>query len=122
MIIKTSDEISKEIMADYPEIQSLHVEYIEKGRGYGIGLRDEDCNKRGFTEKTICERVRCSNDLCYNGGFSVLHILNFMVKKKETHWEGPEKCIGYEGSKKGKIKYQSCPNFFKLKVDIDYKK
>jgi hypothetical protein len=122
MIKKTTEEISKEFMALFPEIKSLQIEYIEKGKGYGTGLRDEDYQRRVLTEKVISERIRCSNQLCYNGGLFIDHILDDMVHDKETHWEGTEICKGYEGSKKSRTKYRDCLNSFKLKINIEYKK
>lgn len=44
-----------------------------------------------------------------------------MVSKKQTDLETVAICQGYEGSPKGKRRYRSCINSFKVKVHITYK-
>jgi len=100
----------------FPEIKTLRVECTEEGYGARNPIT------RIYTEKnTPGEYIDCHNPLCYNGGFSIGQILREMVQKREKHWEGTKFCQGYEGSPKGRRKYRSCINSWKVKVDIEYK-
>lgn len=59
--------------------------------------------------------------MCYNGGFSIGTIFRDMVNKSETTRHDSEMCQGYEGSPKGKNRYQSCLHRFHYRVNIIYK-
>ena len=43
-----------------------------------------------------------------------------MVEDKQTHFEGHKLCQGYEGSQKGRRKYNICPMYFEFVVDLEY--
>lgn len=88
----------------------------------------EESNIYGQTKNRVCkssngmgEYIDCSNSSCYNGGFSIGHILREMISKKETDSETELHCQGYEGSAKGRRRYRSCDHWFKAKVHVDYK-
>ncbi len=100
----------------YPDIATLKVVVEEKGEGVYQAL-----GSRVYSEKNVGEFVDCSNSLCYNGGVSIGSILR-SFKKGEEHYERTHICKGYEGSPKGRRKYRSCLNTFKVTIDISYKK
>lgn len=58
---------------------------------------------------------------CYNGGFHIGLMLREMIYNKQTEREVEKPCRGYEGSPKGKKRYGSCLNHYKVKVEIKYK-
>lgn len=99
----------------FPQIEDLKILVEESGEGVSDG------KGVSYFNNDSGEYVNCSNPLCYNGGFSVGGILRNMVQDKQTHYEGTKFCKGYEGSPKGRIKYEDCDNFFKVSVDIKYK-
>ncbi|MBI2656911.1 hypothetical protein HYX03_04170 [Candidatus Woesearchaeota archaeon] len=100
----------------FSEIKSVIVDVEETG--YGINQWN---HKSRYTEKTLGEFINCQNPICYNGGFSVGSILREMIKNKQTTISGKyEGCQGYEGSPKGKRRYRSCINHFKVSVQINY--
>lgn len=99
----------------FPEIDDINVEVKESGDGtYGDG---KSCYGKGH----IGEYINCSNRICYNGGFSIREVIRDMVRKEETETKTTKYCQGYEGSPKGRRKYRSCMNNFKIKVSIKYK-
>jgi hypothetical protein len=100
----------------FPEIKEIKVVCSEKGHGV-----DQYSSRRTYTLRSMPgEYVDCSNPLCYNGGFSLGQILSEMVSKRKAHFEGYQKCKGYEGSPKGRRKYRDCFNFWDITVDIVY--
>jgi len=101
----------------FPSIETLRVEVEEDGDG----VRYEWGRVSVYTQERSGEYINCSNLLCYNGGFRLGDILRHIVENKLTHHEAFEVCQGYEGSPKGRRKYRSCCNSFKVKVTITYK-
>lgn len=99
----------------FPMIDDVTVEVKERGKG--VFLDGISRYKKGF----IGEYIDCSNSLCYNGGFSIGHILREMIDQKQTDLETSKSCQGYEGSPKGRRRYRICVNSFKIKVHIKYK-
>lgn len=101
----------------FPTIESLRVRYRETGAGvhqHGDGWSTRSSDHLG-------EFVNCSNSLCYNGGFSIGHVIREMVRGSLTTRSGHASCQGYEGSPKGKRRYRSCFNQFEYTVEITYK-
>lgn len=104
----------------FPEIEDIVIEVAEDGHGVRHWGRDDP--KRIYKKPHLPgEYVDCSNPLCYNGGVSVGSIIRDMVRERATKRETSEICHGYEGSPKGRRKYSSCMNFFKVKISITYK-
>ena len=100
----------------FPEIKKLEI----KAKESGYGVYEEFDTKYYNTEHPPGEFIDCSNPLCYNGGFSVGEILREMVREKKTHYEGLKVCQGYEGSPKGRRRYRSCINSWKVTIDLEY--
>jgi hypothetical protein len=103
----------------FPQIKSAKVRVEESGYSPS-GMYFDAPNIRIYDEKTLGEYINCSNRHCYNGGFSIGQILREMVQQKKSHDETTRICQGYEGSPKGKKRYRSCVNYFKISVDIEY--
>ena len=80
----------------FPQIATLSGTVEEDGDGVSerFGVRS--------LGKDTGEYFDCSNPLCYN--------------KEDTRL-----CEGYEGSPKGRRRYQDCMNSFRIKVDIKYR-
>ena len=103
----------------FPTIKSARVRTEESG--YSPSGRYFDKPRvRVYDENNLGEYIDCSNRLCYGGGFSIGQILREMVDEKQTHLETTKFCKGYEGSPKGKRRYRSCVNNWKVTVDIEY--
>lgn len=100
----------------FPKIKKLEIRAEESGYGvYG------EFNTRYYNiDNPPGEFIDCSNPVCYNGGFSIGEILREMVRHKKTHHEGMKLCQGYEGSPKGRRRYRSCINHWKVTVDLEY--
>ena len=97
----------------FPEIEQVIVEVVEFGK-------DTLSEASIYKKDTLREYINCSNRFCYNGGFNVANILRNMIKDKQTDCETKQFCQGYEGSPKGKKRYRSCLNSFKIKIHLDY--
>jgi len=98
----------------FPTIKKVIVN-VEESDAYG---RKRDSS---YTGENMGEYIDCSNHKCYNGGFSIGHILRMMIREKKSDSEMESTCRGYEGSPKGRRHYGSCDRYFKVKVHIDYK-
>jgi hypothetical protein len=86
----------------FPEIEDIKIAVKEKGYGVTPGLGTHIyLSGREYSD--------CSNPACYNGGISLGSIIRTMVQDKETHIEKSCFCQGYEGSPKGRRRYQCCP-------------
>ena len=103
----------------FPEIKSVKVRTEESGYS-PIGMYFKEPSVRVYNESNLGEYIDCSNRFCYGGGFSIGQILREIVDKRQTHYEGMRVCKGYEGSPKGRRRYRSCVNSWKVTVDIEY--
>lgn len=103
----------------FPQIESAAVAVTHRESGL---LRDagEGAND-WYTEKTLGEHVRCTNDLCYAGGFPIGNVLREMVSARETHREGRLLCRGNEGSPKGRRIYRKCLYGISYTIDLVYR-
>jgi hypothetical protein len=99
----------------FPTIKSVRVEVSQTK-----GMWEKELGAAVYDEKTVGEFVDCRNTLCYNGGVSVGEMLREMVRDNKTEAEFSRLCRGYEGSPKGRRKYRSCFNFFRVKVKTEY--
>jgi hypothetical protein len=99
----------------FPEIKDISIEVTEKGKGVM-----PEFNTMIYSNN-IGEFINCSNDVCYNGGFSIGEIIREMIASGQSELDTTKKCQGYEGSPKGRKRYRSCLNYFKIKVSIIYK-
>ncbi len=99
----------------FPQIKNLNIKAIEQ-KMMSETLREYNFNMNNLPG----EYVDCSNKFCYNGGCSIGDILREMVYQKKTHGEYNRCCQGYEGSPKGRVKYQSCLHTWKIIVDLEY--
>ena len=104
----------------FPEIENITVEVEERQSGFPHSASSPS---RRIYEKSNFpgEYVNCGNLRCYNGGISVGSIIREMVDKCVTKQEVSRICQGYEGSPKGRRRYRSCLNSFKVKVSIGYR-
>ena len=99
----------------------MSVKVTTEETGYSpIGRYFDKPSIRAYDENTLGEYIDCSNRLCYGGGFSIGQVLREMVDGKQTHRETTRGCRGYEGSPKGRRRYRSCVNHWKITVDIEY--
>ena len=99
----------------FPEIKSLKVESRE------ISHRALRKNKRVFDQTSFGEYIDCSAPLCVKGGCAIGSLVREMVANKQSTLETTERCVGYEGSPKGKRRYGPCVNMFDIKVTVKYK-
>lgn len=100
----------------FPQIKDISVVVTESG----VGVYGNDLSY--YNKQHLGEYIKCSNSLCYNGGFSIGHIIRDMVHNKEVDKESSKLCQGNEGSPKGRRIYRKCLNIFKYKIHIDYHK
>lgn len=100
----------------FPTISDIKVKVIESGEGV-----EEWNRERYFSKANAGEYINCSNRLCYNGGFRLGEIIRYMESLNLTEYETSRHCQGYEGSPKGRKKYDNCYNRFDIKVEIKYK-
>jgi len=105
----------------FPQIETVEVEVSESGQGVRPIHAGRSMRKQIYTQTSLSEFIDCSNPLCYNGGFSIGRVIRKMVSKGMTEYEDSEVCKGYEGSPKGRRKYDDCMNYFEFKVKIKYK-
>ena len=106
----------------FPEIEKVVVEVEEEGDVSPDPFGGETTKKRVYGKSTLPgEYIDCSNPRCYNGGFRLSQTLRFMVDSRETNREEIYFCQGYEGSPKGRVKYDDCDNRFKVKITVVYK-
>jgi len=101
----------------FPFIKELHVEVIESGEGVN------ELNERNVYDKHSLpgKFIDCHNPMCYNGGFDIGSAIRLMEYDRQTQREIQSRCQGYEGSPKGRKKYDACLNSFKIKINIKYK-
>ena len=99
----------------FPNIKEVSV-IVEQAK-YG---RDSPVSRQ-YSKNDLSEYIDCTNPVCYNGGISIGNILRKMVNERQTHFEGGQLCQGYEGSPKGRRKYNKCPVYFKIDINIKYK-
>lgn len=104
----------------FPQIEDIKVEIKETGEGVPR-WREESFDI--YTLNNLPgEYVDCSNPLCYNGGFRLGQILRLMSSNNQTDYQETQLCQGYEGSPKGRKKYDECSNMFEVKIAVKYKK
>jgi len=106
----------------FPKIEDIRVEIRERGEGIPSWRQENDISDIYTKINLPGEYVDCSNPRCYNGGFRLGQIIRFMAGQKQTEFQDTLPCQGYEGSPKGRKKYDDCPNMFKVKIKIEYKK
>jgi hypothetical protein len=105
----------------FPTIANLRIEVREEGDGVTQALfGPKGPRVRVLDAKSAGEFVNCSNPLCYNGGISIGDMIRSAVTTGATEFEEKAVCQGYEGSPKGRRKYQSCINYFRVKGSITY--
>lgn len=100
----------------FPEIKDLKVEVEESTSRVAQPFKQSWHGK-----ENLGKYIDCSNEFCYNGGFSIGEILREMVRNKKSDMKTERICQGYEGSPKGRRRYRSCMHFFRIKVHIEYK-
>jgi hypothetical protein len=66
-------------------------------------------------------QIRCSNPICQQGGYELQTYLFALVDSKITKREWTEQCNGHEGSPKGRRKGETCCNYSKFTLSIEYK-
>jgi len=119
---ETDYDFSKKVSFDeaYPTIKNVKAEVLQSGQG--VVLRGHPSFYDNYDLKNWPgEFVDCSNPVCYGGGFSIGSILRDMVKKNQAQIKTTKGCRGYEGSPKGRRRYRSCGNRFKIKIYVEYK-
>src|SRR5687767_6765746 len=92
----------------YPTIAKLLVKVSEGAGGFG------ESRTITLTEQDFSHAVNCSNPVCYGGGVEVGWFIHDMVRAGKTEDSTSKSCQGYEGSPKGKKRYRSCMNFFRV--------
>jgi len=100
-----------------PGIAEIFVDVKETGDGVNYPPHSIRYTK-GFLNR---EYLPCSNEQCYGGGLAIADIIREMVYDRKTILEGSARCIGKEGSPKGRRIYGSCYNEFEYKIQIKYK-
>ena len=104
----------------FPEIKEARVEVQTMTNIGSRFIVPDRPNISVYEAPDIGEYIDCENPDCYNGGFSIGSILHDMVQNKQTEYEGTATCKGYEGSPKGRKRYGSCVNWWKIKVKLQY--
>ena len=101
----------------FPEIADITINILENGEGVNQYNKERTYPKQYLPG----EYINCSNNLCYNGGFSIGNIIRDMIRNEQTELEISKLCQGNEGSPKGRRIYRKCLNFFKIKIKLKYK-
>lgn len=105
----------------FPSIRSIKAKVEERGKGVDYNNQFSGKYKeRIYGNNSVTEYINCSNPLCYNGGFSLGHLLRMAEDQKKRRVEEIISCQGYEGSPKGRKRYSSCGNYFSILIDIEY--
>ncbi len=107
----------------FPQIEDIRIEVKEEGEGISHWLRERQ-GKNIYTLNSSLpgEYVNCSNPRCYNGGFHLGQLIRYMIENDhQTELQDTRFCQGYEGSPKGRKKYDECSNTFDVKITIKYK-
>lgn len=99
----------------FPNIESLTVEVEESDWSGPVG------HKSRYTQSNAGEYIDCRNSKCYDGGFRLGQQLRFMVEAGETTKEDTFYCQGYDGSPKGRKRYDRCDHRFEVKITIVYR-
>lgn len=64
-------------------------------------------------------KIRCTNDLCENGGVRIEPLISGMIRNDETELETTESCTGHESM--GRNKSRTCVHMFHIDIEIEYK-
>lgn len=105
----------------FPEIKNTTVKVEESGN-LGGGLFGESSKTKYYNIETLAEFIDCSNPSCHEGGFSIGKFFREMEQEKKTHFDGQERCQGFEqGSVRFKASQLQCCNRFKITIDTEYK-
>lgn len=106
----------------YPEIKEISIEVIESDGPLEPDFENPPHypNRKMKYGKDVGEYIDCHNTVCFNGGFSVGSIIQEMVGQKQTYKQDSTFCRGYEGSPKGKKRYQSCLHMLHYRIRIQY--
>lgn len=100
----------------YPTVEKVQVEVTET-QGFRGTSWTQKLNERSFTDA-----IDCTNPLCYGGGISIGSILHNMVRDGQTSLEETKSCRGYEGSPKGRRRYDRCAHSFRVMMQVEYRK
>ncbi len=99
----------------YPSVDDVKI--VVQQSLDGIRWSDPDT----YGKFMVGEFFDCTVRNCYNGGFHIGQLLREMIRNREPECDVEKPCRGYEGSPKGKKRYGSCLNRYKINVKIKYK-
>jgi hypothetical protein len=108
-VFGTEYDSFEEAFSDVAELE-LHVEETDMVETQRSNTYDADSLPGG--------ELRCSNDLCKNGGVFVDTIISGMISNDETELETTESCKGHESM--GRNESRSCAHLFHLDIEIEY--
>lgn len=100
----------------FPEIETVSVK-VDFGYDYHLGRLVFEYNAKSLPG----ECIDCRNPRCFGGGFSIGEILRQMIRTGETVYNNQISCRGYEGSPKGRRRYGSCDQSFKVHIKLECK-
>ena len=63
-------------------------------------------------------KIRCTNNLCENGGVRIGSLVSGMIRNDETELETTESCTGHKSM--GRNESRSCVHMFHINVEIEY--
>jgi hypothetical protein len=97
----------------FPDLEDVTVEYAE------FNLVRET-RKGKFSVRCEGGQMRCSNDLCFRGGYEFDFIIHAMLRDKETKKEIELHCKGDEGTPKRR-RGRACLRSIKAVINIKRK-
>lgn len=106
----------------FPSVRSL----LLTGKEYGdfremSSIPIERRSTLHFSASNIPAKIACSNPRCQQGGYEMQLLLESLVSRRATRYEGTFHCPGHEGSPKGRRKGDSCCNYIEAAIQLDYK-
>lgn len=94
----------------YPQVKNIYVK---------TSFQNEISSEKVYINDDIGEYISCcTNSLCEDGGIRIGDVIQNMISKKETHFEGKKMCSGKERIYKNK--FRNCLRFYNFVIDIDY--
>ncbi|MGD0285103.1 MAG: hypothetical protein ABSC31_01790 [Acidimicrobiales bacterium] len=100
---------------EYPDLASGLVTVEETRYGPVVG------SHRVEIPKDNRKFVDCSNEFCYGGGYDVQKLIGGLYRERKTEGDDLKKCLGSEGSPKGRRRTGPCMHIFHATAQLTYR-